>query len=75
MSDNLIANLFFELIQISLGLRTSLSIISFILFLAFMKFYRRYSLEIFMMLISDDELLQSSNLKYSNYVNVNIQSR
>lgn len=53
----------------------SLSLISFILFLAFMKFYRRYSLEIFMMLISDDELQQNSNLKYSNYVNVNIQSR
>ena len=75
MSDKSIANIFFELIQISLGLRSNLSLISFILFLSFMKFYRRYSLEIFMMLISDDELLQNSNLKYSNYVNVNIQSR
>lgn len=53
----------------------SMSFISFVLFLAFMKFYRRYSLEIFMMLISDDELQQNSNLKYSNNVNVNIQTR
>lgn len=40
----------------------SLSFISFILFLAFMKFYRRYSLEIFMMLISDDELRRKNSI-------------
>ena len=57
------------ILVVNIGFILLLMLVTYISFLAYMKFYRRYTLEIFMFLVSDKEL---ANDEYNKFATFNI---